>query len=324
VNLRASRVAAVVLIGAAIAVAYGMWRVRPGSDLPQPAIEIQQLAERLRLHVDALAGRIGPRHVQRPASLEAAAIYVEQQFLKYKFSIERQPFDAMGTTVANVEARLGEHTPRYFVMGAHYDTVPTTPGANDNASGVAVLLELARLVAESGNRRRVRFVAFVNEEPPWFQTELMGSLVYAARARARGDDIDGMIALETMGYYSDKEGSQRYPHPFQLFFPSTGDFLAAVSNGRSFGLLRRFTRAFKSGSPLPLIASPAPARIPGVGWSDHWAFWRHGYRALLLTDTAPYRYPHYHASSDTPDKLDYVRLAWATQGIAKALGELAP
>jgi Zn-dependent M28 family amino/carboxypeptidase len=284
---------------------------------------VQQLAGRLAAHVNALAGEIGPRHLHRPDALEAAARYIEQAFRHTGFPTERQHYDALGTRVSNIDARVGPATSRYFVVGAHYDTVPSTPGANDNASGVAVLLEIARLLAELSGTLNVRFVAFVNEEPPWFQTDLMGSLVYAARARARGDDIIGMISLETMGYYSEEHGSQQYPAPFHLFFPSTGHFLAAVSNARSTGLLHRFARTFKAASPLPLIASPAPARIPGVGWSDHWSFWQQGYRALLLTDTAPYRYPHYHAASDTPDKLDYTRLAWATEGVAAAVRHLA-
>jgi Zn-dependent M28 family amino/carboxypeptidase len=188
---------------------------------------------------------------------------------------------------------------------------------------VAVLLELARLFADRPARERVRFVAFANEEPPWFQTPMMGSLVYAARARSRNDEVTGMISLETLGHYSVAAGSQDYPAPFHLFFPSTAHFLAAVSNFDSFGLLRQFTRHFKTASPLSIIASPAPARIPGVGWSDHWSFWQHGYRALLLTDTAFYRYPHYHTMRDTPEQLDYVRLAFATMGIAEAIGQLA-
>jgi Zn-dependent M28 family amino/carboxypeptidase len=284
---------------------------------------MHELASRLAAHVQILAGRIGSRHAGRPAALSAAARYIEDQFVESGLPVERQPYDAAGTTVANIEARLGPEASRYFVVGAHYDTVPSTPGADDNGSGVAVLLELARLLGGSGEPLPIRFVAFVNEEPPWFQTELMGSAVYAARAHARGDDVIGMISLETMGYYSDAAGSQRYPAPFHLLFPSTGDFLAAVSNAHSFGLLRRFTRAFKAASPLPIISSPAPAETPGVGWSDHWAFWQHGYRALLLTDTAPYRYPHYHARTDTPDRLDYMRLASAARGVAHAVSELA-
>jgi Zn-dependent M28 family amino/carboxypeptidase len=288
----------------------------------QPAEDVRQLAARLSTHVEVLASQIGPRHVRRPTALDAAARYIEQRFVELGYDVGRQSYQAAGVTVSNIEARTGTSNQPYFVVGAHYDTVPTTPGANDNGSGVAVLLELADMLSQSGHP--VRFVAFANEEPPWFQTDLMGSLVYARRARAGGDDIIGMIALETMGYYSEAKDSQQYPAPFHWFFPSTGHFLAAVSNGGSYGLLRRFTRAFKAESPLPLIASPAPAGIAGVGWSDHWSFWQNGYRGILLTDTAPYRYPHYHLPSDTHEQLDYVRLAFATRGVAYAVRQLAP
>jgi hypothetical protein len=316
------RAVSLIIVFARFASGYIVFRQRSPAVLPPPDADLRDTAARLSAHVDVLARRIGPRHLNRPPALAAAARYVEQQMAAYGYTVERQPFLAGGVTVANVEARHSTTT-RYFVVGAHYDTVPTTPGANDNASGVAALLELARRFADDQNAA-IRFVAFVNEEPPWFQTDLMGSLVYAGRARSRGDDVTGMIALETMGYYSDAEDSQKYPPPFHMFFPSTGDFLAAVSNGSSFRLLRRFSRAFRAGSRLPIVSSPAPAAIPGVSWSDHWSFWQHGYRAILLTDTAPYRYPHYHLATDTADKLDYVRLAWATLGITHALRELAP
>ena len=317
------RAGAILLVGAAIASALFVMPVHRRTQLPPPDTDIREVAGRLADHVGVLAGRIGTRHVGRPDALEAAARYIEQRFVEHGYEVERQPFDAGGVTVANIEARGGAGTPGYFVIGAHYDSVSSTPGADDNASGVAVLIELARTLAAPGISHSIRFVAFVNEEPPWFQTELMGSLVYAARAKSRGDHVSGMLALETMGYYSDREGSQQYPSPFHLLFPSTGHFLAAVSNVSSLGLLRSFTGHFKAASPLPIIASPAPENIPGVGWSDHWSFWQQRYRALLLTDTAPYRYPHYHAPSDTPDKLDYVRLAWATKGIANAARQLA-
>ncbi len=315
-------IAAVLLLGTAIVSTCYMWPAHTRAELPSPNDEVRDLADRLAAHVQVLAGHIGTRHAGRPAALNAAARYIEDRFLEHQYTVERQVFNTAGTTVANLEAIRGTPTQQYFVVGAHYDTVPSTPGANDNASGVAVLIELARMIPPSTGAATTRFVAFVNEEPPWFQSELMGSLVYAARAKSRGDDVTGMIALETMGYYSEAEGSQQYPAPFHLFFPTSGDFLAAVSNANSFGMLRRFTSSFKTGSPLPIVSSPAPEGIPGVGWSDHWSFWQQGYRALLLTDTAPYRYPHYHAPSDTPDKLDYIRLAWATKGIANAVREL--
>jgi Zn-dependent M28 family amino/carboxypeptidase len=316
------KLAVVILVGVGVTSGCYMRRHQNLAQLPQPTEDVRQLAARLSMHVEMLASEIGPRHVRRPTALDAAARYIEQRFLERGYEIDRQSYDAAGVTVSNIEARTGASNRPYLVVGAHYDTVPTTPGANDNASGVAVLLELAEMLSQSGHS--VRFVAFANEEPPWFQTDLMGSLVYARGARARGDDIIGMIALETMGYYSAAKDSQQYPAPFHWFFPSTGHFLAAVSNSGSYRLLRRFTRAFRAGSPLPLIASPAPAGIAGVGWSDHWSFWQNGYRAVLLTDTAPYRYPHYHSPTDTPEQLDYVRLALATRGVAYAVRQLAP
>jgi Zn-dependent M28 family amino/carboxypeptidase len=181
------------------------------------------------------------------------------------------------------------------------------------------MLELARLHAESPAPVTVRFVAFVNEEPPYFMTAAMGSYRYAACAAARRDNIVAMISLETIGYYSGEVGSQRYPFPFGWLLPGRGDFLAMVSNIRSARELRAAAKAFRSATRLPLIALPAPATIPGVAWSDHWSFWQHGYRALMLTDTALYRYPHYHLDSDTPERLDYRRMARVLTGCAAVI-----
>ena len=147
----------------------------------------------------------------------------------------------------------------------------------------------------------------------------MGSVVYATRARERGEKIVAMLSLETIGYYSNERGSQTYPAPFHLMLPSTGNFIAMVSNFASASLLRRIARGFRSGSTLRVIASPAPERIPGIGWSDHWSFWRQGYPAVMLTDTAPFRYPYYHTREDTPDKLDYERIALVVSGVMTAL-----
>jgi Zn-dependent M28 family amino/carboxypeptidase len=272
-------------------------------------------ASALRRHVLAIAD--APRNLWHYASLQRAAEYIEVSFAKAGYQPRRDVYDVDGRQVANIEAeRRGSHRPgRILVIGAHYDSVADSPGANDNGSGVAALLELARLHTASRNAAStVRFVAFVNEEPPFFMTENMGSFRYAARAAARGEDVVAMISLETIGYYSDERGSQRYPPPFQLFLPSRGNFLAMVSNMGSAWALRRTAKAFRAATRLPLIASPAPASIPGVAWSDHWSFWQHGYRALMLTDTAPYRYPHYHTVDDSPEKLDYARIAQAVSG----------
>jgi Zn-dependent M28 family amino/carboxypeptidase len=185
------------------------------------------------------------------------------------------------------------------------------------------MLELARLMAAAKPARTVRFVAFVNEELPFYRTGEMGSRLYARRSRERGENIVAMLSLETIGYYSDRPGSQRYPFPLGLFYPGTGNFLAFVSNLGSRPLLHRALRAFRRHAAFPSEGVAAPAFIPGVDWSDHWSFWAEGYGAIMVTDTAPYRYPYYHTAHDTPDKVDYERLARVVTGLHGMLVELA-
>lgn len=277
------------------------------------------IAAALRRHVVAIAG--APRNVRHYESLQHAAEYIDGEFTRAGYHPDHQAFEVEGQRVINIEAarRGGRRPDRILVIGAHYDSVSDSPGANDNASGVAVLLELARLHAASPSPTTVRFVAFVNEEPPYFMTTAMGSWRYAADAAARGDNIVAMVSLETIGYYSDEVGSQRYPFPFGAVLPSRGNFLAMVSNIRSAPVLRSAAKAFRSATRLPLIASPAPAWIPGIAWSDHWSFWQHRYPALMLTDTALYRYPHYHADTDTPEKLHYGNMARVLTGCAAVI-----
>jgi Zn-dependent M28 family amino/carboxypeptidase len=279
----------------------------------------QAIAAALRRHVVAIAG--APRNLRHYESLQQTAAYIAGDFALAGYRPRHQVFEVDGRCVANVEAeRQGRNRPdRILVVGAHYDSVDDSPGANDNASGVAVMLELARMHAAAAAPVTVRFVAFVNEEPPYFMTPAMGSWHYAADAAARGDDLVAMISLETIGYYRDDIGSQDYPFPFGVVLPSRGNFLAMVSNIRSMRALITAAKAFRSATCLPLVASPAPASIPGVAWSDHWSFWRHGYRALMLTDTALYRYPHYHLETDTPDRLDYERMARVLTGCAAVI-----
>ena len=282
----------------------------------ESALDGHVVAATLKRHVVSIADT--PRNVWHYESLQRAAAYINAEFTQAGYHPRHDVFEVEGRRVANIEAERqgGRRSDRIVVIGAHYDSVADSPGANDNASGVAVMLELARMHAISAAPLTVRFVAFVNEEPPHFMTAAMGSYRYAASAAARGDNIVAMISLETIGYYSDEVGSQRYPCPFGLVLPSRGDFLAMVSNIRSVRELRAAAKAFRSATRLPLIASPAPASIPGVAWSDHWSFWQHGYPALMLTDTALYRYPHYHLDSDTPERLDYLRMARVLTGCA--------
>ena len=282
--------------------------------------------EALRAHVEALAGAIGERNVFRPAALAAAAALVADVWRDQGWEVGAQTYELRGVACANLEvARRGVTRPDEIVLvGAHYDSVLGSPGADDNASGVAALFEISRALALSPEpARTVRFVAFVNEEPPFFFTQAMGSHVYARAARARGDDIRAMLALETIGYYSEAAGSQHYPPFFRFFFPGRGDFVAFVSNLRSRRLLRRTVQAFRAGSDFPVECLATPGLVPGAAWSDHRSFWRQGYRALMVTDTAFYRYPHYHSPDDTPDKLDYGALARVAEGLANAVETLA-
>ena len=208
------------------------------------------------------------------------------------------------------------------VVGGHYDSVAGCPGANDNGTGVAATLALAQAFASRKLSRTLRFVAFVNEEPPYFQTEQMGSLVYARACRARGEKIVAMLSLETIGYYRDEPGSQQYPFPIGFLYPKTGNFIAFVGNTASRRLVKKVTASFRRQVQFPAESGAFPSALPGIGWSDHWAFWQMGYPALMVTDTAPFRYPYYHTPHDTPDKVDYEPFTRTTAGLALVVEEL--
>jgi Zn-dependent M28 family amino/carboxypeptidase len=294
--------------------------------LPPPTAAEESLRRRLEGHVRALAGEIGERHLWRPEALAAAAGYVEAELAAAGLAVAGQEYTVEGRVVRNLVAEIPgtSSAQEIVVVGAHYDTVPGTPGANDNGSGVAVLLELACLLAGERPDRTLRLVAFVNEEPPFFQTEAMGSRVHARAARQRGERIVAMLSLETLGCYDERPGSQFLPTPLlRPFYPDRGDFVAFVSNLASRSLLRRTVAAFRRHTPFPAEGLAAPAWITGVDWSDQWSFWEEGYPALMVTDTALFRYPHYHAPGDTPGQLDYLRLARVTAGLAATIRTLA-
>ena len=283
------------------------------------------LATRLRRHVERLAGEIGERHVLRAAALQAAERYVGETLRALGYDVARQSYEAQGVDCANLEVTIAgsDRAAEIVLAGAHYDTVPGSPGADDNASGVAAILELARLLREAKPARTIRLVAFVNEEPPFFFWGEMGSRVYARAARARGDDIRVMLSLEMLGCYSDEKGSQGYPPLLGRFYPAQGDYIAFVSNLRSRRTLRNAFDAFRAASDFPAEKLAAPALVPGIGWSDQLSFWREGYPAAMVTDTAFHRYRHYHQPTDTPEKLDYARMARVVEGLAGTLQALA-
>jgi Zn-dependent M28 family amino/carboxypeptidase len=281
--------------------------------------------DRLRRHVEVLARDIGGRSAGRYFQLREAAEYIHGQLQSFGYAPERQTYEVDGLAFENISATLNgkAESDKVFVFGAHYDTAGGLPGANDNASGVAATLELAHNFAHEAQTDSIRWAFFANEEPPYFRTPAMGSYVYAKRCRAQRENIAGMLSLETIGYYSEVPGSQTYPLKFHPRLPDQGDFLGFVADIRSALLWRRVVRTFRKNTSLPAEGTIAPAGIPGIGWSDHWAFWQFGYRAVMVTDTAPYRYPYYHTSEDTPEKLDYDRMARAVTGLDAVVRGLA-
>ena len=278
--------------------------------------------------MQVLAGEIGERNTFRPQALRRAAAYIEQAWRNQGYTVTRHEYAMGRDTWANLEiTRRGRERPDDIILiGAHYDSVIGSPGANDNATGVSALLELSRPAAARDLGKTVRFVAFVNEEPPQFQTALMGSRVYARQARARGDRIRAMLSLETLGYYSEAPGSQAFPFPsalYRLFYPNRGNFVLFVSNFGSRPFLRQAVESFRQVTPFPVESIATFEWVPGVDWSDHGSFWEVGYPALMVTDTALYRYPHYHTEQDTPEKVNYDALARVVDGLAGMLWALS-
>jgi Zn-dependent M28 family amino/carboxypeptidase len=276
-------------------------------------------------HVRTLGESIGERHLGRPQALQATADYIRTVWAGHGLSVSEERFEAGGQSVVNlIVEQKGTQRPEDIVLiGAHYDSAPGTPGANDNGTGVALLLEMARALTDVPASRTIRYVAFVNEEPPYFFSEQMGSRVHARGAGQRGERIVAMVSLETLGYYVSGDRTQRYPFPFGLFYPRTGNFLAVVGNLRSRGLVVEFLRHFMAASALPVEGAATFEWIPGINWSDHWSFWKEGYPAIMLTDTAPFRYPEYHGARDLPDRITAPEYARAAHGIIQAVRSLA-
>lgn len=291
-------------------------RSHPGPLPPLTAAQAE-IRDRLHAHIQELAGKIRERNTRRPRALEQAAQYIQQDLQRLGYQPQLQTYESDRQQVSNIEIekRGIERPDEIVVIGAHYDTVSGTPGANDNGTGVGAVLELARMARETAFTRTLRLLFFVNEEPPFFQTQQMGSLQYAQRCRDRREDIVAMLSLETIGYYSDEPNSQQYPSGLSGAFPDRGDFVAFVANFASEPLLHSVLAAFRKHVDFPAIGAAVPTDIPGVAWSDQWAFWENEYPAIMLTDTAPFRYRHYHAPSDTPEKVNYDRTARVVDGV---------
>lgn len=294
------------------------------------AADVSALADELHGHVHTLASAIGPRHLRgRTSQLEAAREYLRANLEGYGYRVTAQAVTVGDERGENLEAVLLGSGPESFVVGAHYDSVALEgaagdcPGADDNASGAAVTLALAKRMRERAPEpvRSVRFVFFVNEEPPYFWQETMGSLVYARSVQ--NAHVIGMWSLETVGYYRHEDGTQHYPPGINLLYPSRGDFIGFVGNVSSRALVRSTVAGFRQAGELPSQGAAVPEFVQGVGWSDHWSFWQVGVPALMITDTAPFRNPHYHTDHDGEETLDYPAMARLTQGLLPVLERIA-
>ncbi len=276
--------------------------------------------------VRTLAHDIGERNVLfKFQALEAAREFVAAEFEAAGYLPEQQSYSLGRVSVANVEAEVKGRKPGagIVVVGAHYDTVPGSPGANDNGSGTGALLAMARHFAGFEPDRTIRFVAFVNEEPPYFHTPDMGAHRYARRCQEREENVTAMLSLESLGCYSDAAGSQRYPFPLGMLYPSTGNFVSFVGNLSSAGLVRQALGTFRSSARFPSEGIAAPPLVSEAGWSDHWAFWQHGFKAIMITDTAVLRDPHYHTEDDLAAHVDFDRMARVVEGISSVIADLA-
>lgn len=277
----------------------------------------------LRAHVEALTTRFAPRDFAHPENLDRAASWVWDGFRAGGAPVREQQYKVDGRTYRNVIAGIGPMTPERIIVGAHYDTAGEQPGADDNASGVAAVIELVRLLHASPPPMRVELAAWTLEEPPNFRTSRMGSAVHARRLARERTRLRLMIAVEMIGAFSDAPGSQSYPPVLGLLYPSAANFIAVVGKWGQGGSVREVANGLRAGSPLPVETLTAPAFITGVDFSDHLSFWAHRYPAVMVSDTAFFRNPRYHTADDRPETLDYVRMAEVVKGLHCAVQTVA-
>ena len=278
--------------------------------LRPPASAVRADPARLRSHVEVLATSLVPRTGSHRDNLEQAAEYIAASFTAASVASSFQSFEVQGQTYRNVIGLVGPDTKERIVVGAHYDAAEPGVGADDNASGVAGLLEIARLLRTHDLPMRVELVAFTLEEPPYFHTHAMGSFVHASGLKKAGTAVRAMICLEMIGAFQDAPGSQRYPvSGMERIYPTQGNFIAVVGGLGRAGTTRRVKRAMAESAALPVWSINAPRDIPGIDFSDHFNYWDAGFDAVMVTDTAFYRNSNYHAATDTPQTLDYPRMA---------------
>jgi Zn-dependent M28 family amino/carboxypeptidase len=295
--------------------------------MTQPLIRIANVSSpisvdpaRLETHVRALSESFVPRDESHPENLDRCAAYIRREFERAHARVSEQPFTVDGKTYRNIIAHFGPETKEVVVVGAHYDTAGPLPGADDNASGVAGLLELARLLGNAQAPIRVELVAYTLEELPFFRSEQMGSAVHAKALKREGAAVRVMFSLEMIGYFSDAPDSQHFPiSALSLFYPTEGNFISVVGKMGAGTLVRKIKRAMAEATSLPVYSINAPRLIPGVDFSDHLSYWREGYPAVMITDTAFYRNANYHTIGDTAERLDYRRMSQVVEGVYAAV-----
>jgi Zn-dependent M28 family amino/carboxypeptidase len=276
----------------------------------------------LRAHVAYLCNLHPSRSINNLPSLNKSAQYIEEQLGLYSNRVEIQKYAVSDGEVRNIIASFGPEEGSRIVVGAHYDVYGDQSGADDNASGIAGLLELARLLSVDSIKleKRIDLVAYTLEEPPYFRTEQMGSFIHAKSLYDQGVKLDLMISLEMIGYYSDEDDSQTYPIGLmKLFYPTTGNFIAVVSSFGSHFVSGDFAEEMEQNCSVKIQRLTAPASVPGIDFSDHLNYWHFGFKAMMLTDTAFLRNEHYHQISDTPETLDYLSMAEVVNGVYYAL-----
>jgi hypothetical protein len=281
--------------------------------------------DRLYADVNFLTQITPPRNAFNVASLNQSADYIYKQFLKISDRVTYQTFTVEKQEYKNIICTLGPETGERIVVGAHYDVCGDQPGADDNASGVAGLLEIARLVHEQRPllKYRIDFVAFALEEPPYFKTNEMGSAVHAKSLAAAGVKVKGMVCLEMIGYYSEQKDSQHYPvAALKAIYPDKGNFISVVGNMGQGTLVNHLKKYMLAVSQIGVESLTAPASVPGVDFSDHLNYWCYNYPAVMITNTAFFRNPNYHLSSDTIDTLDFKKMAEVVKGVYWAVVHL--
>jgi hypothetical protein len=279
---------------------------------------------KLRQHVDAMSKDFYPRNSDHTENLNRCAEYISTHFKNAGAEVEMQDYIVDKLTYKNVIGRFGVGKPKKIIVGAHYDSCDETPGADDNASGVAGLLELAQLIGKDQPDAEIELVAYTLEEPPFFSGPQMGSVIHANSVASEKDKIIGVIVLEMIGYFSDAPGSQDYPVPVMKgYYPSRGNFITVVSRWDQSEWISDLKAGMKGTTDLPVYSFRGPASLPGVDFSDHRNYWPHDIPAAMVTNTAFYRNKNYHTEQDTADRLDYHRMGKVVVGVYEAIKALA-